>query len=464
MRLCHFQKILVFVGLLLAGVRGGAQGFDLSATVSTNVLSVSNSLTYSIVVTNRTGLVLNNVQVTNTLSSSVILISATNSQGTNIIVSSNLVFQLGFMGLNGSAQMAVTVQPTSAGLLTNSIIVVDPSITNSASTNLITQVVSGQADLGVAVFGPLQTVITNDLTSYWVSVTNFGPDAAPNVILTNTLPAGVNLNGASRSFSTSGSNQMFNLGTLPSGSNATVQLFIQPTNVATPTFSASVGAAGLLDPNLTNNTASTNIPVLAYLPGTILAVTNSGQTTDLQNGLTEQSVLLTNTGTNDAPAVRLVVSGLTKRLANAVGTNGSSPFVIYYGGAGVSLASGQSVTLLLQYFPRGSFAFTNGQLHAYAVPPPNWTPPAVSSTSTNLNISRIVKLDDGRMLIEFPTGTNRIYTVAYSDNAQFSNAMIAPPSIAPSANRTQWIDYGPPTTTDAPTNTAARFYRVFQNP
>ena len=48
------------------------------------------------------------------------------------------------------------------------------------------------------------------------------------------------------------------------------------------------------------------------------------------------------------------------------------------------------------------------------------------------------------MLIEFPTTLERTYTVVYSDNILFSNAMIAPPAIIAPANRTQWIDYGPP--------------------
>ena len=41
-------------------------------------------------------------------------------------------------------------------------------------------------------------------------------------------------------------------------------------------------------------------------------------------------------------------------------------------------------------------------------------------------------------------------------------AQIAPPAIAAHANEVQWIDYGPPTTASSPTNTPARFYRVFQ--
>ena len=121
------------------------------------------------------------------------------------------------------------------------------------------------------------------------------------------------------------------------------------------------------------------------------------------------------------------------------------------------------MNLLLQFSPRGSFPFTNGQLQAFAVPLPDWTPPAASSTSTNLNITQIVTLTNGNMLIEWTAVTNRIYTVVYSDNSSFSNAMIAPPSITAPANEVHWIDYGPPTTVSAPTNSVARFYRVYLN-
>jgi hypothetical protein len=151
-------------------------------------------------------------------------------------------------------------------------------------------------------------------------------------------------------------------------------------------------------------------------------------------------------------------------LFNAVGTNGSSPFVYL----SAPLAAGDSVTLVLQYNPRKSFPFTNGQLHAFGVPLPKWPPARVASTSTNVNMSKIVKLtsgwNSGRMLIEFTNIAGQTYTVVYSDDASFSNAMIAPPAISSDANRVQWLDYGPPTTKSAPANSPARFYRVYQNP
>jgi len=90
--------------------------------------------------------------------------------------------------------------------------------------------------------------------------------------------------------------------------------------------------------------------------------------------------------------------------------------------------------------------------------------------STNVNITRIIKLTNGSpliigsMLIEFPSLTNRTYTVVYNNDLSSTNWLIAPPSIIAPANRTQWIDYGPPTTVSAPPNSSNRFYRVFLNP
>ena len=99
------------------------------------------------------------------------------------------------------------------------------------------------------------------------------------------------------------------------------------------------------------------------------------------------------------------------------------------------------------------------------MPAPNLAPPPAAAMSTNLNITRIIKLTTasgyGSMLIEFPTLTNRTYTVVYSDNVLFSNAMMAPPSIVAPANRTQWIDYGPPATVSHPTKRPSVFIACF---
>jgi uncharacterized repeat protein (TIGR01451 family) len=388
-----------------------------------------------------------------------------NGQGTFTNYNSVAVFDLGVFAIGQNATLILNVQPTTIGYITNTISVWAFGLTNVLTTNSITLVTNlvVQTDLGVTMTGSAQPVITNDWMTYGVTATNLGPNSAAGVMLTNTLPAGVILKSVSptnQSYLVASNNQIFNLGTITNRGATRLQFTVQPTNAAVLTFAASIGAANLVDPNLTNNFASTNITIHNYSAGTLVAVTNSAQVINQQNGLEEQTILLSNIGGNDVTAARVVVTGLTRQLFNAVGTNNGNPFVTL----GAPLAAGKSVNLVLQYNPRGAFSFTNGQLHAFAVTSPNWSPPTITSNSANINISRILQLTNGNVLLEWPATTNRTYTVVYSDNILFSNAMIAPPSVVAPANEVQWIDYGPPATTSAPKNAGARFYRVFLNP
>jgi uncharacterized repeat protein (TIGR01451 family) len=473
-----FSSLRVFallaLGLMVAVGRLEAQVFGLSVTASANPVGVSNTLTYTIVVTNL-AVVSQTFTVTNTLTGTSLQFSTpTATQGTNVIIGSNVVFALGTISVTGTALMTVPVVPTSAGLLTNSVIVWgSDGVTPPASANIVISVTNAvavpQADLAVAMTVPASAVYTNDWMVYGVNVTNLGPDTASGIFLTNTLPPGVGFKGVSPALTRlgSGSNVIFNLGTLTNQAFINFQLTVQPTNAGVLSFVSVVSTnSSVLDPNLANNLASNNITVLSYLPGQLSATIVSTQQYDPQNGLVEQSILLSNTGTVAVVSARVVVTGLTNQLFNAWGTNNGNPFVVY----AAMLDTNQSVNLLLQFFALNYFSFTNSQLNPFAVTNPNLAPPPPAAVSTNVNITRILELTGGSplivgsMLIEWPSITNRTYTVVYSDNVLFSNAMMAMPSIVAPANRTQWIDYGPPTTVSAPLNSSNRFYRVFLNP
>ena len=238
--------------------------------------------------------------------------------------------------------------------------------------------------------------------TYGVSVTNLGPSAASNVMLTNTLPPSVgylSVSPAGLAPSIQGSNVIFNLGTLASGAFTNLQLTVQPTNAGSWTFSSFVNSTSVTDTNLANNTATNNITVTNYFPASLVAFTNSAQIIDFQNALTEQSITVSNAGPSSVAAVRVVVTGLTNQLFNAAGTNNGNPFVVY----GSALNPNQSANLLLQFYPRSIFRFTNGQLHAFAVSVPNLAPPPVTATGTNVIISRIIRRADGSMLLIWPS-------------------------------------------------------------
>jgi uncharacterized repeat protein (TIGR01451 family) len=459
--------------LIFIGAEADAQTFGLGVTNSAGSNSggsilVSNSLTYIISVTNLVGDLVPTALVSNVLPASVQFLSATNGQGSVTNYGSVTVFDLGSFGAGQIAQLSLTVQPNAAGFITNAIsvaatnLVLLPVATNIVT--LVTNLVPSDADLGVALTGPAQAVIENDWISFGVSATNSGPDAAPNVIVTNTLPPGVLFKSVSpvgQPYSLVTNSLIFNLGTLAAGGGTNLQFTVQPAIAGTLNFSATISAAGIADPNPTNNSASTNIAILNYQSLPLFVVTNSGQNVNLANGFEEQSILVSNNVGTNVFAVRVVVTNLTKQLFNAFGTNNGNPFIVLNTG----LTAAQTAGLRLQFAPRGTFPLASSQLSAFAVPLLNLSPPAAVSTSTSLNISRIVPLTDGTMLIEFPTTVGRTYTVVcYNGSVASSNAMIAPPAIVAPANRVQWIDYGPPETTTMPTNSPARFYRVFLNP
>jgi uncharacterized repeat protein (TIGR01451 family) len=463
---------LAAAGLLAVLPRAGAQGFGLSVSASASSLLVSNSLTYTINVTNLNAIPLVDTLVTNLLSAPFQFVGATGPQGTYTSSSSNVVFDLTsyFSGYFQVAQLTLTVRPTATGSITNAVTVGSITVTNITSTNLVVFVTNAmvQADLGVVLTGSTQPVITNDWMIYGVAVSNAGPSAATGVVLTNTLPPGVgfiSVSPAGLAPAVADSNIVFNLGTLAAEAFTNLLLTVQPTNAGVLTFSSFVVSPNTTDTNAANNSASTNITVTGYLPGVLTVFTNSAQTTNFISGLLEQTITVSNAGPTPVVAARVVVAGLTNRLFNAVGTNGVSPFVVYDPPSGTTLSSGQSVNLLLQFFPRRAFPFTNSQMQAFEVPVPDWTPPSATAATTNINYTRLAALPNGNLLIEWTAISNRSYTVVYSDDDPLvSNGLIAPPTITAPANVVEWIDYGPPATTSKPASVTNRFYRIYLNP
>jgi len=466
---------------LFAAERVEAQVLSLVVTPSTNTVAVNGTLSFSITITNTSGIDLTDVLLTNVPSGDQLFEGVTNTQGALFDDFTNgvgIVFDFGPMVSGDVNTIVLTVQPLAPGSLTNLFEVADIedlNFTNTAATNIVTQVVGAQADLAVAISEPLQTVITNDFTYFTLSVTNFGPGSVPNVMLTNTIPAGffiVNLFPTNQFLystnTTTNATQVFFLGTLASGAFTNITYVVAPADTGLFSLTASVGAPNLADTNPTNNYATIPLTVTNYGPGTLQVVAKSGiPTTNFQNGLLELPVIVSNLGTNDIAAFRLVVEfASANQLYNAVGTNlytvaGTNYFSTFVVNNG-PLASGSSVQLLLQFTPR-SIALS-AYLFAYPLSPADWSPPLVMSNSASLNFTRIVKMSDGDMLLEFPTVVGQSYTVVYSDNVLFSNAVIAPPAVTAYANEVQWIDYGPPATLSAPGNAPARFYRVYTTP
>lgn len=446
---------LVWLAFSTSSTLVTAQNFGLSVTASPSPLIVSNSLTYIISLTNTSGISLTNVIVTDTLPSSAIFQSATNNSGSVSNSGSIVTFMFNSLTNNQAVTVTLVAQPTAIGNITNSTIA---SATNAVNvTNLLaTTVYSAVANLAVGLSGFASGVLSNDVTSFTLSATNLGPSAAPNVVISNPLPVGIKFISIAPTNSTVtivSNNIVISLGTLANGVSTNFSVTIQPTNAGTFAFTAQVSSAGLLDTNSANDAVTNTLTVSGFATNNLVATFVSAQTYNPQTGLMQQTIRLTNIGTNAVASARIFVIGLTNQLFNAVGTNNGNPYVVYAN----SLATNSSVDLLLEYFVPTRLPVPNPTLLAVEVSTVNVSAPA----SLPPNITLLVQLAPGSILVEFDSVAGKSYTVLYSDNASFTNAFAAQPVIAATANRTQWIDNGPPKTISTPG--ASRFYRVLLN-
>ncbi len=131
-------------------------------------------------------------------------------------------------------------------------------------------------------------VFGGNFLTYLITVTNYGPDLAENVVITDTLPASVTFSSASVSQGSAtniGDDVIFTLGAMNNGATATATIRVLAGAAGTIVNTATVSTAST-DLNLAESTAqnSTTVatPPSAYLfatnlPGAILQLTLEGQ-------------------------------------------------------------------------------------------------------------------------------------------------------------------------------------------
>lgn len=118
------------------------------------------------------------------------------------------------------------------------------------------------ADLAVTASGPNTGLEGNNLT-YTLTVTNNGPDAAPGVVLTDTLDPNLKFVSATTgqgTFSQSGGVVTFSVGTVAVGQTVTATVTAQALEDGNLTNSASASSSAS-DPNPGNNNAATSTGV-----------------------------------------------------------------------------------------------------------------------------------------------------------------------------------------------------------
>ena len=342
-------------------VRGSA---DLSVIKSDNAGSVTagqdadpvvyagSTYTYTIVAANAGNDAASNVVVTDTLPAGVSFVSAT---GGGTASGNTVTWNTGTLAAGASTTYTVTVRvndATLAGTLTNTASITaatfDPNTANNSNSE--NTVVRASADLSVIKSDNAASVTAGQdadpvvyagsTYTYTIRAANAGNDAAANVVVTDTLPAGVTFLSATGGGTASGNTVTWNTGTLAAGASTTYTVTVRvndATLAGTLTNTASITST-TLDANTANNSNSENTAVLASVD---LSVIKSDNPTSITAGQDADPTLYS--GSTFTYTIRAANAG-NDAAANVVVTDTLPAGVTFLSATGGGTLSGNTVT------------------------------------------------------------------------------------------------------------------------
>ncbi|MBE7551152.1 MAG: DUF11 domain-containing protein [Anaerolineales bacterium] len=269
---------------------------------STDPVTAGTSLTYTLIVTNNGPSPATGVGVTDPLPAGVTFVSA--SPGCS--GSSTVTCSLG--GIAGSAtktvSIHVTVNPSTIGVITNTVSVTgsefDSNTLNNSAT--ITTTVNRKVNLSITKSSSPNLVAAGSSLTYTLTVSNSGPSLATNVVVSDTLPAGVTLALASSGCSNSGNNVTCNLGNIANGGTgvALIRVTVNASTIGLITNTARVTSTET-DLNLTDNIVTATTTVTRV---TDMAITASDSPDPVTQGNNlAYNLTVTNNGPSNATSV-----------------------------------------------------------------------------------------------------------------------------------------------------------------
>ena len=232
-----------------------------SETVTPGQVLAGQVVTFAFQVINNGPSPATNVVLSDTLPAGLIFLSGTAAGGPVTFANGVVFAPVGTLASGAMSFVTIQAMTASAGLVSDAAAIMsddaDPNPNNNTSSATVS--VSPLTDLAVTLSGPASPFTTGETLTYSAVVTNNGPSAATNVVLTDPLFSGAQFLSALASNGTVGSviNGVLTvpIGTLASGQSITITITLIPTLVGTVTNTVTITGTEP-DSNLNNNSAS----------------------------------------------------------------------------------------------------------------------------------------------------------------------------------------------------------------
>ena len=286
-----------------------------------NSVLIGNNVTFEVVIKNNGPFDATGVLVTNVLSSGLSLVSVTTPPFVNYTANGQtIIFSAPTLAFGSNLVLTIVAQSTATGIQTDTIGIGANELDINLQDNTAVQAVVVNplsADLGLSATASVEPVTVGSNLVYNITVTNRGPNAALNTMVTDVLPAGFNFVGATSSQGSASINSgtvTIALGTMAPNAVATAAITFTSAVAGTVTNAISVTTSSA-DSNLGDNSVSIVSTVVQPIPVLVATgiqlISESGPV----NGAVDQnetvSVAITLSNIGNAPTTNPVAVLLT---------------------------------------------------------------------------------------------------------------------------------------------------------
>jgi uncharacterized repeat protein (TIGR01451 family) len=285
------------------------------------------------------------------------------------------------------------------------------------------------ADLSITKTGPASVTAGNQLT-YTISVTNNGPSNATNVIVKDTLPAGVTLQVTSVVCFAGSLASGCNIGSLANGASTSFTVTIKvPANFLSSRFVSTFDitntvtvSSDQLDPDTSTNTATATTNVVESADLSVTKLCKPDTTAALAGSTSNCTMQVTNNGPSDArnatladtivastPFTIVSVTPSAGSCSASSGTNTTGSVNCLFG----TIAAGSTITVTVSFSAQNAGDINDTVSVTASTPDPNISNNTATGAVTYVAVADVSVVKSAAANVV--AGTNLTYTITASN-------------------------------------------------